>query len=87
MGNLLNSYNLNIYPNPSTGKIYIKSGNIFNGSLYIYNILGNIIINDEDIILEKDEIISYNLSKYTNGIYFIKLVLSDKIINHKLILK
>ena len=45
------------------------------------------IITDENITLKKDQIISYNLSKYTNGIYFIKLVLGDKTINHKLILK
>lgn len=71
-----------IYPNPA-GEYFTISGEIT--SYAIYNILGNIIYNDETVC---DNIIKVSVSDYTSGIYFVRCATQDgNVITKKIIVK
>ena len=70
IGTGLNSYqieNLNIYPNPTLGKLNIASADKIN-SISITNIIG------EEILFAKDfSANTIDLSSYKSGVYFINI--------------
>lgn len=75
--------NFNIYPNPTSGKLYInKEDNTIN-KVEITNISGQIIYSS--IICEKTNFI--DKSELTSGIYFINIYSENKKISKKLIVK
>ena len=70
--------NINLYPNPNSGKFKIETGNLQVVKIEIYNTLGEIIYESENLISEID------LSNHAKGNYFIKVFTKDKIFNRKL---
>jgi len=72
----LSVFNIDVYPNPTKNKAYIKSVN--SCKLKIYNLLGELIL-EEDIINELTEI---DLSKQDSGIYYFEFY-TDKLIKTK----
>ncbi len=75
-------FNYSVYPNPTTGHIFIKSQNIQNIS--VINIEGKTIIQKDNLNTES---VSLDLSKYEKGIYIIKIVTENGVAIDKLILK
>lgn len=80
-----NSFNLNLYPNPSKGIFYLSSDNKINAKtmLEIYNLSGVLIKskawNGEQIIL--------NLTEYAKGIYLLKIYNNNSVEYKKLIVQ
>lgn len=71
---------LNLYPNPSKGKIFVNSSIIYN-DISIYNIVGKeVYLNEEG----SQEII--DISNLSNGIYFINFNTKEGVITKKIIL-
>ena len=64
---------INIYPNPSSGKINIKAG-IFNGTAFkvtIFNAKGESVVSEFYNNINSD--LSFDLSKQSKGVYFIEI--------------
>jgi uncharacterized delta-60 repeat protein len=76
--------NFNIYPNPSSGYIYIESLDKIDGSIKIYDYLGKKIIEKETDGVNQHSI---NLSNYPDGIYFINIKSKKGSLTKKIILK
>lgn len=70
--------NINIYPNPTTGTIFID--NIDNVSLEIVDMLGQIIKRKSNIKNSAE----INISEYPNGTYFIRIINGNTIVNKKI---
>ncbi len=80
------SENLNVYPNPSNGKIFIKSNkNIQGGTLMVYNSQGNLVF--KSTISDTEKTLSYDLSGYPHGIYVLRIIGGNFIANEKMIIK
>ena len=80
---------MSIYPNPTRGVLNIEFNNIDNkiSSLSIVNVLGDRIYNE---VLESSTLKYSNqldLSKYSDGIYFVRFKTKDGFITKKLILQ
>jgi hypothetical protein len=68
-----------VFPNPASHEIFIKSGKI--GKLSVYNQTGQKIC-DFNLVIGKNRL---NISDYKNGIYLLKLVSGNKTIVKKFI--
>jgi hypothetical protein len=81
--------NLLVYPNPTRGILNVEFDNIDNkiSSLSIVNILGDIIYNENIENKTSKYSIKIDLSKYANGIYFVKLKTEDRYLSKKIILQ
>ena len=70
----LNSNNLDvvssIYPNPTQGTLVMKFANTFNGTVNVYNAIGQVVM--EKKLLERTEI-ELNISDQANGVYLMKV--------------
>ena len=77
--NTINQETINIYPNPSSDFIYINSKDSDNYTISLFNILGELII-DNKINLQQ-----LNLSNLPNGQYFLKIESESGIINEKIL--
>lgn len=66
--NQIQQNNMNIYPNPSTGIIYIDNSKNISGNIEVYDILGNKIFTQT--MLNNLEMI--DLSNFAKGVYFVK---------------
>ena len=72
--------NLLIYPNPSTTQFSIKtSSSIIIDKVELYSLTG------KRLFITTDITGSYNISKYTSGIYFVRVTSSKGIANKRLI--
>ncbi len=71
---------VNIYPNPTSGRIMIESGTRIE-ALSVYNPMGATIITTNP---EQKEI-GIDLSAYPKGIYFVKLTLDSKVAIYKVV--
>ena len=78
-----------VYPNPTRGILNIEFDIIDNkiSSLSIVNILGDIIFNENIENKTSKYSTKIDLSKYANGIYFVKMKTENKIISRKIILQ
>lgn len=78
-----NNHSMEIFPNPSSGKLYMK----FKGENYleVYNAFGKKI--DVGFTKTKNKNYGYtlDLSNYPNGIYYIKIGLNNSIIKKKIV--
>ena len=75
---------INIYPNPTNNYLYIDGATIIS-EVEIYNALG-----DKVIYIANEmsaELLKIDLSQKTKGIYFVKIISGDKLINYKIILQ
>ena len=78
---------IHLYPNPSSGifNLYVKFEQEKKTKIVVYNIFGKEIYSvSESPILQKNYQI--NLSSYPNGIYIVRLITNDAVINKKMIL-
>ena len=80
------SSDISVFPNPTTGLIYVSFVNKSSSVLRVQNILGeNVYISN---INAKGEVTKQiDLSNYSNGIYLIQLSSKYKIVNKKIILE
>ena len=65
--------------------VNIKFNNVFKGSIILENILGELIFNKTRLDIEKNQTIQIDLSLFSKGVYFIRIVTNNKIVNQKLI--
>jgi hypothetical protein len=77
---------LNVYPNPSNNKIYVNIDlpSRQDVSIKITDVTGKQLL-VKDIEKITAEIVEVDVSKFTNGIYFIQLVTENEIVTKKLI--
>ncbi len=73
--------NVDIYPNPTTGLVYIDGGE--NANISIYDMLGQIVYSDKKTSNRK----VIDVSSYNSGSYIVKIIKNNKIMIQKLILK
>ena len=80
---------MSVYPNPTRGLINIEFNNIDNkvSSLSIVNVLGDRIYNDDIDPNTPKYSNQLDLSKYSDGIYFVRFKTKDGFITRKLILQ
>ena len=83
------SINMLLYPNPTRGLLNIEFDNIDNkiSSVSVVNVLGDKIYNDNLDNKTSKYSSQIDLSKYSNGIYFIRLKTKDGFVTKKLILQ
>lgn len=80
----ISSDQVNIYPNPTTGKVIIDSKHSIN-SIEIYNLLGeNIYSNSKFNLQTSNEI---DLSNFPKGIYFVKIYDGTKTYKKKIVVQ
>ncbi len=77
------SEEIHIYPNPTSNFLKIETEMNIN-SINIYNITGQIIYSEQQIINNNSEI---DVSNYTKGIYLLKIETKNNIITEKIIVK
>jgi len=78
-----NSSIIQLYPNPNNGKFNISRTNNKEINILIYNISGKLILNKTF----SSEILSVDISYFSKGVYFIKVLGNNKIENKKIIIK
>lgn len=71
---------INIYPNP--GKGYFTISGITNSNVYLYSSLSKHIRTFENV----SELISIDISDFPNGIYLVKIIDGENVINKRIIL-
>ncbi len=78
--------NVIVYPNPSKGKINLKLTDKSNNveRIAIYNVLGLAVMNVE--VSSANEIYKLNLMDQPNGLYFLRVEFSDRVVNNKIYL-
>lgn len=70
----------------TTGIVNIKAGTYFNhGDLRIVNISGQIIFENNNLKLEKEETYSFDLKNFPNAVYFLMLNSSAGVFSKKII--
>lgn len=76
--------NVNVYPNPTNGLVTISLGQKMpdNIKVEIVNSLGQVLINE----IKSDENISYDLSSYPIGMYFVRITSKSGVINKPVLL-
>lgn len=68
--------NVNIYPNPTNGRLNIEIGvNAVNVKIQVVNSLGEVLMEDASVLRSN----SYNLNQYPAGLYFVKILESDRV--------
>lgn len=74
--NETNTFNFNLYPNPSKGKLFINLSSKFNDVtlISIYNILGQNVIN---ISNPNQQIINLSTKNFKSGLYFLEVNLKN----------
>jgi hypothetical protein len=65
-----NDFVVSIYPNPTQGVVVMKFANAFNGSLVVYNAIGQLI--SEKKLRDVNEY-QLDISSQPNGVYMMKL--------------
>ncbi|MAW20972.1 MAG: hypothetical protein CMD16_01080 [Flavobacteriales bacterium] len=75
-----------IYPNPTSGIVNISFYNSEGTSVVLQNILGERV---SEIVSERDGVVavSFDMSDYSSGVYFIKFITNYGIMNYKLVLE
>ncbi len=78
-----------VYPNPTREFLHIKSKseNINNVNLYILTSIGNIIHSEENIRLDQKKIHQIDVSRFSEGIYFLKITNPERQLLMKIIIQ
>lgn len=89
LGSLQSEYELDItsdkfllFPNPSSGKIYINGSDISISSIHISDFLGNIVF--EQSLINLNDFV-FDVGVFKHGIYFLTLNLKDRKITKKIV--
>jgi len=71
---------IKLYPNPTTGILYIEMPKIYNAKIFVLNLLGKIVVQMDNI----NNFASLNLGKLIEGTYFIKIITSKQLFTSKI---
>lgn len=71
----IKSYNIAVYPNPSTGIFNLTLPAVFNGNIELFNTLGQKVY---DTSFENKQNMVLNLSHLEKGLYILKVVNADE---------
>ena len=70
----IDTYRIQVFPNPTTGKINLRSSGMMEANLSVINIDGKEVFN-KDVNLQENELFSFDLSPIlSNGIYQLKIL-------------
>ena len=72
-----------VYPNPTTGELFVSLEGLEDYDVYLTNSLGERIQLDFSI---SDNLLTYNLTNLSNGVYFVLLVKNEKVLSNRIIL-
>ena len=77
--------NVEVYPNPSHGQVYIKADGNMHGKtvVEIYSIMGNCILQKTVSYMAKGEILSFDLRPFGSGMYLVRLSNNAEIVSRK----
>jgi len=79
-----NEISFNIYPNPTSGYVFINDATKIS-EVEIYNALGDKVIHHLNDY--SSEVLKFDLSNKTRGIYFVKIISGKKLVNYKIVLQ
>ena len=81
-----NASNINIYPNPSNGKLFVDISGDDNAdvSIYIMDLLGQVHVQENVMFGQGNTIKSFDLSGLANGLYLVKLTRGGQSYSHKI---
>ncbi len=84
INNIGNSSGISLYPNPNNGifNLQIEGEHQFE-DLEVYDMMGNLVL--QKGISKNDSNTKINISTYSSGVYYIRLISQDKIANLRLI--
>ena len=77
--NTINSENITLFPNPTTGKFTLS--NIRAGNVTITNVSGKVLFEKANFSDSQ----TINISKYPSGVYFVRIQTKDKVYSTKII--
>lgn len=74
---------LSVAPNPANNKMFVSlnNTNASKSTLKVYDLLGNVII--EKTVFGTEDKIEMDTEKFSNGVYYLKLEVSDKAVSTK----
>jgi len=72
-----NEFGINVFPNPSTGIVFIEGAE--NANIKVYNTAGTVVASFNEFSNN-----SIDLTQLENGIYFIKIIIENETINKKI---
>ena len=79
-----NEISFNIYPNPTSSYVFINDATKIS-EVEIYNALGDKVIHHLNDY--SSEVLKFDLSNKTRGIYFVKIISGKKLVNYKIVLQ
>lgn len=69
--------NIKIYPNPNTGKFIVEKINEFNQSINVKLLDGNSKIIIDKTILNNQDIIDFDITNYSKGLYYLHIIIDN----------
>ncbi|OFX24386.1 MAG: hypothetical protein A2033_12715 [Bacteroidetes bacterium GWA2_31_9] len=86
--NAINENSITVYPNPTTGDIYINMNNVNSGkvSIHVYDVLGNLVILNDNQVFENNST-SLNMSNLSSGLYFMNINIDGKTLTKRISLQ
>lgn len=72
-----------VYPNPTTGELFVMLEGLAEYQIILTNSLGEIVQLDYSIY---NDLLTYDLSDLSNGVYFVLLVKNEKVLSNRIIL-
>ena len=78
---------LEVFPNPTTGLINVNVNNINNASLQVFDVVGKVIYNIEEINISGQQTLNIDLSNNPAGIYFVQIKNDTQSVSKKVYLK
>gem|GEM_PF-6289017 len=73
-----------VYPNPTTGIVYLNPNGTGDGRFEVRNTHGTLLYRRK---FNSDEVKEINLSEYARGLYFVTISNPKGVTSHKIILK
>ncbi|MFC2129505.1 T9SS type A sorting domain-containing protein, partial [Bacteroidota bacterium] len=88
LGGILDGYDFNLYPNPSTGifNVELDHAQMENVTIKVYDVTGKMLSNKEYQDIHGRFETQIDLSSYTDGMYQVQVV-ADKLILHRVLIK
>ena len=74
---------ISVFPNPNNGRFEVSFPELTNVTIEVYTLVGQRIINLTDVSSGA----SVNLLDYDNGIYFVRVILDNKVIANQKVVK
>jgi len=81
--------NLSVYPNPNNGEFTVQFNTLNNQEvkLEVYNVLGELIVSENNAVTSGLNTLNVNIQEQTKGIYFVKVVSGENMFTTKVIKK